>query len=532
MSSKNLPLSVEPIESLFRRAVAADGERVAVIDPVNRQFFTSGQPKELTYAQLDAVVSRLADRFASLGLKPLDVVLVQLPNTVEMVVSLLAISRAGLIPAPVPAPWGLHEVRKAAEATRPRAILTCDKIGKQVPADRMRFCAFETPSVRSVLAFGHDLPDGVVGVSDCFEDGPVPEALPPVKAKSEHLAMITFEEARDGIVAHARTHGQLCLSAWQVAQEFDLKLTSGLLNPYLLSSITGLAAGFMTWLMAGCRFIMHHPFSTGALGAQMETSGPSHMLMPATIAANPHVAPLLNWPSVLCLGIVWPQRALNIYPKADCKIVNLQSLGELGLFAQKAVEPGRPRLSLGQTNVQIDGTKVTLSDMRLKGEGRTKSELAASTTALEARLQIRGAMVPTILGTKAPEDGYLDTGLLARPVGAMPPAAEVVGQASLVAVGGLRFDPAELEKAYSENDKIAGVRLFSADDGLTGSKLVAALVSAKGEYIEAEDLINVVASMDMAEYKASSDIRAVGAMSDGSEEDIEDAEYSHAQQAS
>ena len=520
MTKAPLPSSILTLDGWFAKAVADNGLAKALVDPINRQMFTSGAPKTYTYTQLDAAISRVAERLLSFGLKPLDVVMVQLPNTVEMVISLLAISRAGLIAAPVPVSWGLHEVRKAANTTRPKAILTCDFVGKQQTADRMRFAAFDCPSIRFVLGFGANLPDGVLSISDALDGDDHPDVRSSMTVKPEHLALITFEESREGIQAFGRTHGQLYYAAFHASQQMEMKKTSVLLCPYLLSTLTGLAAGLLPWLMAGSRLVLNHPFDTAAFGATVEDSAPSHILLPATIAANKQIAPLLNWPSVLCIGVVWPQRALDLYPKADCKIINMMSLGELGFLAAKAEAPGRPRLPLGQTNTTLDQQKITLMDLRLKGESQTKSQLAASTTALEAKLQIRGEMVPIILGSKTSEMEYLETGLLARPVGAMPPAAEVIGQTSLVAVGGLRFDALELEAVLNQHEDIAKARIFNADDALTGTQIAAAIVSSKGQYITPEHLLDIVAAHDMAEYKASTQVHNIGAADLDVEEDL------------
>ena len=153
---------LKTLDGYFSSHFAERGDKPALADPVNRQLFSSGAPRTLTFMEMDGAVSRLAAHFASLGLKPLDVVMVQLPNTIEMPITILALSRAGLIASPVPVAWGLHEVKKAGAAIRPRAIITCGYVGKQQLADRMRFAAFDTPSVRFVFSYGIDLPDGVI----------------------------------------------------------------------------------------------------------------------------------------------------------------------------------------------------------------------------------------------------------------------------------------------------------------------------------------------------------------------------------
>jgi len=63
-------------------------DRVAVID----------RDRQYTYRDLDAASDRLALNLLALGLRPLDRVVVQLPNVVEFVLLYLALQKLGAIP--------------------------------------------------------------------------------------------------------------------------------------------------------------------------------------------------------------------------------------------------------------------------------------------------------------------------------------------------------------------------------------------------------------------------------------------------
>ncbi|MDA0239443.1 MAG: AMP-binding protein [Proteobacteria bacterium] len=69
-------------------AFAANGDRMAVIDETG----------SLTYAELDAQSTNLALNLIDLGLKPLDRVVVQLPNIKEFATLYIALQKAGCIP--------------------------------------------------------------------------------------------------------------------------------------------------------------------------------------------------------------------------------------------------------------------------------------------------------------------------------------------------------------------------------------------------------------------------------------------------
>ena len=48
------------LNDLFRRTGVRDPDAVALNDPPNRQSFTNGAPRQLTFAQADQAISALA----------------------------------------------------------------------------------------------------------------------------------------------------------------------------------------------------------------------------------------------------------------------------------------------------------------------------------------------------------------------------------------------------------------------------------------------------------------------------------------
>ena len=66
------------LDDLFRRAAARRPDALALVDPPDRDSFTDGAPRRLTYAQADRVVSAIAARLRTLGLPTDAVVGIQL----------------------------------------------------------------------------------------------------------------------------------------------------------------------------------------------------------------------------------------------------------------------------------------------------------------------------------------------------------------------------------------------------------------------------------------------------------------------
>src|SRR5690242_8028718 len=102
--------SSDTMDALLRAQVARQPDRIAVLDPANKQSLVGTPPRRLTWGELDAEVNRLAQVLLEQGVSQGDVLAVQLPNTVELVVAYLAAWRIGLIVTPFPVQYREHEI--------------------------------------------------------------------------------------------------------------------------------------------------------------------------------------------------------------------------------------------------------------------------------------------------------------------------------------------------------------------------------------------------------------------------------------
>ena len=112
------------LDDLLRRAVQRAGDAPALLDPADRPNFTHGPPRRLTWAELDGAVGTMAARLLDLGLGEDAVIGIQLPNTVESLVALLGVMRAGMIAAPMPLLWRRREAAQALGRVGAQALVT------------------------------------------------------------------------------------------------------------------------------------------------------------------------------------------------------------------------------------------------------------------------------------------------------------------------------------------------------------------------------------------------------------------------
>src|SRR5258708_5335294 len=176
---------------LFRGALARRPHAIALADPADRADFTDGMPRRLTYAQADRAIAALAARLRGFGLPTDSVVAIQLPNTVESVIALLAVMRAGLIAAPLPQLWRHADAAAALSRVAARALIGCQRIGDTVHGDLAMHIAMETFTIRFLCGFGDNLPDGVVPIDDIFASGTEPPPIERYGEAADHVALVT-----------------------------------------------------------------------------------------------------------------------------------------------------------------------------------------------------------------------------------------------------------------------------------------------------------------------------------------------------
>src|SRR3977135_163085 len=156
------------LDALFQRIMARNRDAIALIDPLNKPRIT-GQPQlRLTYEQADRAIPAMASHFIEAGVPTHSVLAVQLRNTVEFVLTVLAAHRAGLVVALFPLLWRQAELVAALNRTSARAIVTSVRGDGVAHSDLAMNPAAEAFSIRHVCGFGGDLPEGMASLDQAL----------------------------------------------------------------------------------------------------------------------------------------------------------------------------------------------------------------------------------------------------------------------------------------------------------------------------------------------------------------------------
>ena len=95
------------LDDLFKRAATRRPDAMALLDAPDRERVSDGAPRALTYRQADRVVSAIAGRLRRMGLHTDAIVAIQMASTVENVLTILGVLRAGLIAMRFPCGGGV-----------------------------------------------------------------------------------------------------------------------------------------------------------------------------------------------------------------------------------------------------------------------------------------------------------------------------------------------------------------------------------------------------------------------------------------
>ena len=341
------------LDDLFNRAVARRPEALALLDAPNREHISDGEPRRLTYRQADRMVSAIAGRLRRMGLRTDAVVAIQMASTVENVLTILGVLRAGLIAMPLPILWRRADMVAALSRIGAVALIVSGRIGSADHYELAMQVAAEIFPIRHVCCYGHNTPDGLVSFDNLF----TADELDPLPAWGEehaeepgpgaHLAAITWDRSTDGLIPVARSHAELIAGGLAVALESRLRQDAALLSTLTLSSVAGLATTIVPWLLVGGTLALHHPFDPDVYVAQLATIGADSVVVPGSIAVHltERSRSLMGAPAPDVIG-VWraPERLMRTLPwrETAAHMTDILAFGETGFVAARRGRGGKP----------------------------------------------------------------------------------------------------------------------------------------------------------------------------------------------
>ncbi|MEW6644339.1 MAG: class I adenylate-forming enzyme family protein [Pseudomonadota bacterium] len=477
MSDRIAPKTSQPathapspsLDDIFRRLVARQPGLPALIDPPDKRRIAGIAPSALTYAEADLAVSSLAAQFVNSGLPAGSVIALQLPNTVEFMLTVLAALRAGLVVALMPQLWRQAELSAALNRTGARAIVTMGTIDGVNHADLAMNAAVEAFSIRHVFGFGTSLPEGMTPL-----DGQ-PDAQPHFPTQdARRVAAISFDVTPEGSRAIPRTQLNLIAGGLALFLESGLAQGATMLSTMQPSSFAGLTASLVTWLLSGGTLALHHPFDNDVLEQQLADETCSALVAPGPLIGRLLEAGMLDrLPALRHVVGLWraPEQAASSpeWTVASATLTDIYLFGEIGLFGARRGENGAPApIQPGPHGApRHEPTTPMAGEIILTPHGT---------------LALRGPMVPVsayrplmdsprspLSPTPPVAVDHVDTGYAARRDRASGTLCITAPPAGLMSVGGYRFLANDLQEWAKRLAQ--GAMLTALPDRLSGHRL-------------------------------------------------------------
>jgi cyclohexanecarboxylate-CoA ligase len=290
-------------------ALTPDAE--ALVDPPNRAELIPGEPRRLTYRELVTQVDDLAAALLAAGLRKDDVLMVQLPNTVEIVEILLACARLGVICSPVPVQFRTHELRYVMPLLEPKAFITCVEFEGHPHLDMVRSLQPEFPSLTTIIAAGSDVPGAITALDRLLletQDTAALQAeleLHPVDANDIFTVCWTSGTEADpkGV---PRSHNHWIAPAWAPVDGARLPRGCTVLCPFPMVNLSGIGAMMTVWILTGGKMVLHHPFNLPVYMQQIAVEKAQFPVAPPVLLTlllrNEELLAKADLSSVICIG--------------------------------------------------------------------------------------------------------------------------------------------------------------------------------------------------------------------------------------
>ncbi|ROO86466.1 acyl-CoA synthetase (AMP-forming)/AMP-acid ligase II [Actinocorallia herbida] len=514
----------ETMDGLFRARVAAGPDREALLDPADKEALTGQSPRRLTWREVDAETDGLADLLLAHGIGAGDVVGLQLPNTVELVVAYLACWRIGAIVSPLPVQYREREITELGTLAGFAAFLTAARVGERRPAAEIAALRGALPALRTVLAFG-DGPDGL-------PEGVLPVSYAPGAAArvAAHMAAhpadpndcVTIcwtsgtESTPKGV---PRTHLDWLAMSWATVDAPRLTGDDVLLNPFPMVNMAGINGMFLPWLRVGGVLVQHHPFDLPTFLAQIEAERVTYTVAPPALLtmllAREELLAATDLSSLRLIGSgsapLAPPMVRGWQERHGIGIINFFGSNEgIALLTDPHDVPDPEERALYFPHFGAPG--VTWSS-RISGQVAVRlvdPDTGALVTepGVPGELRIKGPMVFSgYLGGDAlpspfDEDGYLKTGDVFVVAGEDGRFLRYVDRAKdLVIRGGMNIAPAELEGLLAGHPAVAEVAVVGYPDPVLGEKVCAVVVPRPGAAPALADLVEFLRACRIASFK-------------------------------
>ncbi|WP_461834625.1 class I adenylate-forming enzyme family protein [Desulfothermus sp.] len=486
-------------------------EKIAVIDPYNKEELIGSSPERITYEKFKKATDSVATVLLDMGIEKDDIIMVQIPNCWELAALYFGIAKAGAITSPVPMQWRKKELSYIASLTNAKLIITVQEFKGFKHKDLANELMKQHSSIKNVLLYNN--------LRDMLNVEPDYERLQKVHIDANDIFTLCWTSGTEADpkgcpLSHNNWINQALIQKDSVGLSEDtIYITAG-----PLVNMAAIGTTYMPWIVHGGSFVLHHPFDFELYIKQIIQEKVHYTLMVPAIA-----------------NIIVKHPKSKEFDLSSLKYVTLGSAAP-SLYTMQEFKK-RWNIDVGNVWGQNEGTGIIagvkdVPDIEKRVDHfpfygrpntkwssdilneRIKLKLIDPTTGREVinvgdvgELAYKGPNVipcyfkrPDITEKSFDEDGYFYTGDLfvikdEKYIGFFERKKDIIVR------GGFNISTQEVENAILAHPKVIEVAVVGYPDEVLGERGCAFIVPAPGENITLDEICKFLEEQGLAKYK-------------------------------
>jgi 2,3-dihydroxybenzoate---[aryl-carrier protein] ligase len=495
-----------PLRDVFADVFVKYADRVAIID--REQF--------ITYAQLDERSGRLALNLLDEGLKPLDRVVMQLPNVVEFAYLYFALQKIGCIPIMALPTHRFREMSQFVELSGAVACATPDKTKDFDYRDVVRRIRDASKTLRLGLILG-ETPSGFLSLTELIErtSRRAAQELHDIKIDPEDPAVFQLSGGTTGIPKLIpRTHNDYVYNSKMAAAVTGVGPEKILLNVLPLAHNLPLACpGLQGYLLHGGKVVLGNTTRSEDIFRLIERHRSTHIaVVPALLIR------LINDPSItkfdLSSLLVIQSGGQRLQPEVRRRTkelipsVTVQEnfgMAEGMLMFVRLDDPEDVRLeTVGRPVSPDDEVRLVDDDDNEVVPGEVGELLARGPYTLRGYFG-----VPEYNARAFTTDGFYRSGDLMR----RHPSGNYVVEGrkkDLINRGGEKISAEEIENLILGHPSVQNVSCVPMPDPILGERMCACVILRRDKALTLDQLVEFLMKEEIAKHKLPERLEIMG----------------------
>lgn len=521
----------DTILDLFLKDVHNTPEATAVVDPPNRATFTSGEPIRYTYTEAQETAVRLAAALQAADIQKDDIIMVQLPNIVELVIVYLAAAYTGAIVSPVPVQYRTYDLKRVMKLTEPKLFITAANFAGFNYVEMVQELQADFPSLKTIIALGDDLPDGVLSLTAILN---TPAAgITPADISANDIFTICWTSGTEADPKGVpRSHNHWIWIAYASVDGCEFEPGHHLLNPFPMINMAGIGGMLFPWLISGGKLVMHQPFDLQVYLGQIVMEKINYTVAPPALLnmllMRPEVLAKVDLSSIKNIGsgsaplspwmvTKWQEEynipVINIFGSNEGASLTsgMQEFPDPAMRAQYFPRFGVPEFKWASRVAGQMSTKLVGADGETITEAGVPGEMAIKGPGIFPGYYKR----PDLTEKAFDADGYFYTGDLFE-IGGEGDSLNgyrFVGRVKdIINRGGVKISAEEIEGLIMGHPKVAEVAIVGYPDDRLGEKACAVVAPKPDQTVTLDEIVDHLKAKDVAVYKLPEKLLTVEAL--------------------